>query len=293
MAAGFVQVLGASAGTTGCGFLLGSGNISTCAHVCATALGKPELKLSATPPSAPISLIFPFVSSAVLTASVTSWSPDSAGGADAAILTLFDALPARAHSFPIISARGSSGAPFEVHGFQTGTSFGVDARGHIGGQNARGWFELIGDSVHGFFIQPGFSGGPVWDVARQACIGMIKAVATDSALRVAFLVPNEMLSLHLTGYADGCKLSPLPPFDKNRHCLFLEASKRHHSDRNLIAGALADLIPETEDPTERHWIYEALGDIGGDVARATILRALSDEFDPFARTGVENAARSF
>jgi hypothetical protein len=121
---------------------------------------------------------------------------------------------------------------------------------------------------------------------------MIKAVATDSAIRVAFLVPNEMLSRRLAGYADGCKLSPLPAFDKKRYCRFLAASKQHHSDRHLIAGALADLIPKTEDPTERHWIYEALGDIGGDVARATILRALSDELDPFARTGAENAAPS-
>jgi hypothetical protein len=49
----------------------------------------------------------------------------------------------------------------------------------------------------------------------------------------------------------------------------------HFSDRNFIASALADLIVVTPDATERHWIYEALGDVGGEVARATINRCFT------------------
>jgi hypothetical protein len=291
LAAGFAQVLGKSGGTVGCGYLLHSGAICTCAHVCAQALGDANIKLSATPPSEPISLAFPFTSSETWVANITSWTADVPGGADAAMLTVLGTLPAALQPLPTVSANYLAGAPFEVHGFQSGTAFSVNAQGRFGDRNPRGWFELIGDSVHGFFVQPGFSGGAVWSPAHQACVGMIKAVATDASLRVAFLLPDELLSKRLPGY-DRSK-GQLPPFDIGRHRLFVAASRRYRADRDFIAQSLADLLQETDDPTQRYWIYETLGDIGGDVARGTILRSLSEELDPFAKSGVENAARSF
>ena len=293
VSAAFVQILNTAKGTSGCGFFLSSGQICTCAHVCSQALGRPELSLLAEMPSSPISFVRPFISNEVLSARVTSWSPDTADGADAALLAPERPISEAVPKLPMAFAQKSVGAPFEGYGYQPGTPFGLNARGRFGKRNSRGWFELIGESNRGFFVQPGFSGSPVWDVAQQACVGMIKAVATDSTLRVAFLVSNERLSECLNGFSAVCDAQIQPPFNKSRYALFVEAGRQYFFDRNSIASALTDLIPITPDATERHWIYEALGDVGGEVAQTTIKRSLTEEFDPFALRGAENASRNF
>jgi hypothetical protein len=191
-----------------------------------------------------------------------------------------------------VPAKHATGAPFEVHGYQTGTSLDVDARGLIGGLNARGWFELIGSGTQGFFVQPGFSGGPVWDVSRQACIGIIKAVATDPSIRVAFLVPTESLVRYLPGYGLSNQNSRSLTFTRRRYDLFVAAASREPAFRDMMVRHLGELVSLVADPTERYWIYEALGDIGGELASTLILCALDDEADHFARRGVENAVRS-
>jgi hypothetical protein len=292
IASAFAQILGKSGNTVGSGFLLNSSTICTCAHVYAQALGQPELKLAAEPPNIPVSFLLPFVSPDIYTGTLRSWSPDLATGCDAALLSVEAKLPITARELPVVLANDATGAPFEVHGFQTGTAFDVNANGRIGAQNARGWYELIGVGAQGFFVQPGFSGGPVWDVAQQAGIGIIKAVANDAAIRVAFLIPSESLVRYLSGFRISTISSRGLAFGRNRYDLFVSATRREPTAREVIVRYLSDLVPATTDPTQRYWIYEALGDIGGDLARLTVLRALEDETDELARSGVENAART-
>jgi|GEM_PF-5052609 len=62
-------------------------------------------------------------------------------------------------------------------------------------------------------------------------------------------------------------------------------------DRRHRKRVIAHLIEKTthcEDPTERYWIYKALGEIGGRKALKAIKKGLSDDSE-FAREGAETA----
>lgn len=59
-----------------------------------------------------------------------------------------------------------------------------------------------------------------------------------------------------------------------------------------IPGELIARLPRTPDPTERYWLYIALGTIGGDAAHRTLVKAES-ESNPFARAGVDEALARF
>ena len=132
ISAAFIQILNATNGTSGCGFLLKSGQICTCAHVCAQALGRPGIETSADPPSDPISFVRPFISSDVSSARITSWSMDTARSVDAAPLTPDAALAGPSIELPMGYAHRSVGAPFEGYGYQVGAPFGLNARGRFG-----------------------------------------------------------------------------------------------------------------------------------------------------------------
>ncbi|HHI01476.1 MAG TPA: HEAT repeat domain-containing protein [Thermococcus litoralis] len=57
---------------------------------------------------------------------------------------------------------------------------------------------------------------------------------------------------------------------------------------NQVADVLVEALLVKPDPTERHWIYVALGKIGGKKAKSAVKRGLSEE-DEFARLGAEEA----
>jgi hypothetical protein len=288
IAASFVQIFSDSGGTVGTGYLIENERICTCAHVCAHAVNQPDLKQSSEPPKKNIMLAFPFFSEKKYVGKIVAWSPDLPGEADAALLEVLDEPPAGARALPVIVASDLMNSPFEVHGYQTGTSFDITAEGRIGACNARGWFELIGEGSHGYFVQQGFSGGAVWDVSRQASVGMIKAVATDVSVRVAFLVPNKTLADRLPGYAQS-RQSQLLTFTQERSRLYTAAAKQRSEIRDIISARLSQLVHQTPDPTERYWIYITLGDIGGDASIAFLRRAVDHESDAFGRRGIEEA----
>jgi hypothetical protein len=58
--------------------------------------------------------------------------------------------------------------------------------------------------------------------------------------------------------------------------------------RNQVIDYLVEEMHKREDPTERYWIYIALGEIGGKRAKAAINEGLSD-VNEFARLGAEAA----
>jgi hypothetical protein len=291
LAATFVQVLSAAGTTVGSGYLAAQRSICTCAHVCAYALGDPDRKLSPAAPTELIKVAFPFLSEEKFSARVAGWSPDLPEGTDAALLELPEDPPTGAAVLATVPSKNAVGAPFEVHGYQTGTSFDVHAKGIVGEQNGRGWFELVGTSARGFFVQPGFSGSAVFDVSQQAIIGMIKAVATDSSVRVAFLIPNELLCKSLAGYGISPADSSLLAFDKQRGLQFVEAARRDVGARDAIAERLFVLVARTADPTQRYWIYLALKQIGGERSKLALDRSAAIESDEFAQRGLQDFLR--
>jgi hypothetical protein len=59
--------------------------------------------------------------------------------------------------------------------------------------------------------------------------------------------------------------------------------------QNQVADVLVEVLRVKPDPTERHWIYVALGMIGGKKSKLTIKKGISEK-DEFARLGAEKAS---
>jgi hypothetical protein len=62
--------------------------------------------------------------------------------------------------------------------------------------------------------------------------------------------------------------------------------------RREIAYILAEALRRKPDPTERYWIYVALGITGGRKSKSVIKGALSDEVDEFALLGLKEACKA-
>lgn len=60
--------------------------------------------------------------------------------------------------------------------------------------------------------------------------------------------------------------------------------------REPVINFLIDCLSKKEDPTERYWIYIALGKIGGQIAGNAVKKGLT-EVNDFARLGAEQAEK--
>ncbi len=69
--------------------------------------------------------------------------------------------------------------------------------------------------------------------------------------------------------------------------LVVEIAK-HPGMQNQVANVLEEVLRAKPDPTERHWIYVALGMIGSKKSKPVVRKGLSEE-DEFARLGAEEA----
>ncbi len=172
----------------GAGFLVTEKLAVTCAHVVATALG-----LQAAPaetPQAEIQLDFPLVKEgAACAARITAWQPD----VDIAVLELLGELPAGVGPGKLFQAADLWGHPFRAFGFPAGFDDGVWASGRILAPQAAGWLQVEDTKATGYFVQPGFSGGPVWDAQLGGIVGMSVAADTRQSVRTAFVLPVAAL----------------------------------------------------------------------------------------------------
>ena len=69
--------------------------------------------------------------------------------------------------------------------------------------------------------------------------------------------------------------------------IVVEIAKRP-AMQNQVVNILVDLLHAKPDPTERHWIYIALGEIGNRKSKRVIKKGLS-ETNEFARLGAKKA----
>jgi hypothetical protein len=83
---------------------------------------------------------------------------------------------------------------FRAFGVPQGHDGGVWASGVFRDQNAQGWLHIEDVKTTGFAIQPGFSGGPVWDENLNAVVGMVVAAERDPLIKAVFCIPVEKLS---------------------------------------------------------------------------------------------------
>ena len=188
-----VRIRAANDRTIGAGFLVGEKQVLTCAHVVAEALGLPDDTLET--PQAEVRLDFPLVAPEQrLTARVVCWQPArSDGSGDVAGLELMGDPPAGASPVRLVKAEEPWGHPFRAFGFPAGFDNGVWASGRMLGREATGWLQIEDVKRTGYFVAPGFSGGPVWDETLDGVVGMTVAADTRQGVRAAFIIPTDRL----------------------------------------------------------------------------------------------------
>jgi V8-like Glu-specific endopeptidase len=188
----------------GAGVLVAGDLVLTCAHVVEDAL-----RGTAQTPGkeATLEIAFPFADIHGLAAKVAAWFPPiqeadrRPGGSptDLAVITLDN--PERVETIePCLIAETDprAGVTFSCQGFPAGYPQGAPARGVLQGTDAGGWTDAVADSGFGHFIEPGFSGTPVFigrdaEVRGGEVIGLC-VTADIGDKRVARLIPPAQLA---------------------------------------------------------------------------------------------------
>lgn len=174
----------------GTGFMVGTKELFTCAHVVNAALGFNEDQFYQ--PTESVFVSFPLISTLedqLYEAKVVVWNPIRSNElSDAAGLVLINP-PQEIEFLVLLAAQSLSGHPFETFGF--GSELGIWVEGVIRDTVKGGQIQV--DAVNDFnaFIQPGFSGAPLWDKKMRGVVGMI--VQVYNRINTAYIIPVHHL----------------------------------------------------------------------------------------------------
>lgn len=178
----------------GLAFLVTETVAFTCAHVVNTAIGAAR-DADATGETVELAPVFGADSDAVVAATVEHWSAEARprlATDDIAVLRLRHAVagtgPVRLQNPSEL--RGAT--QVRAYGMPAGRPRGVWHAGTLQGVVASGWIQINQSAGVGYRIERGFSGGPVWDEARRAVVGMI-TVADLGEVRAAYAIPAPHL----------------------------------------------------------------------------------------------------
>ncbi|MED7823465.1 nSTAND1 domain-containing NTPase [Streptomyces chiangmaiensis] len=221
--AAVVRILDEEGRPVGAGFLTAKRDVLTCAHVVAVAVGLPEG--TGERPDGPVRLDFPLAARGrVLEARVEQWTPmqpDESG--DIAVLRLLTDPPPGAVPASVVEDGAASGRQVRTFGFPAGYDAGVWSVGVLRGRQATGWLQYDTDPTSQYEVGRGFSGAPVWDLARGV-VGMVVTVDDEPGRRAAYLIPTETLREcwpPLREAAQGkCPFRDLRPFQEGDAELF-------------------------------------------------------------------------
>jgi len=175
-------------GPCGAGVLLSGERVLTCAHVIASALNVG--RGTEEQPAGVVSLDFPLTKSKrKVNANLIFWDVDS----DLAGLKLLEPLPSDVEAISLIETIDLLNDTVKAFGFPEGYPKGTWANGILRGPNTDGWLEIVDTQSTGYFIQPGFSGGPVWDETLKCCIGIVIAAEKNPSIRTGYLIPTSVI----------------------------------------------------------------------------------------------------
>jgi hypothetical protein len=182
-----IRIFDTNAKVVGCGFYFADA-VLTCAHVLNQALGISSV--STKKPTEYINFDFPLLNPrTMLTGRVTTWLPVD----DIASLEIVSSPPKNLLTTRLIKAANLWGHPFRTYGFPRGFDEGVWASGRILDKVSNGWLEIEDTKQTGFFVQPGFSGGAVWDEYSDGIVGMVVGSHVNLNSRVAYVIPISKL----------------------------------------------------------------------------------------------------
>jgi len=248
-----IRILNSSNLPVGMAFLGSNRTAMTCAHVIAQALGWREYPVEA--PTDLISLDFPLLNPGqIIQARLLNWLPPEAQAGDIAVLELLAELPPAARSVPLIEAAQTQDLwdhSFRSWGVPTGHDQGVWAAGLLRAGVAGGWLQIEASQLTGYSVQPGFSGGPVWDDELNGVVGMVVATDTDPKARTAFVIPvAQLVQAH-------------PPLDETTRppCPYRGLFAFRRQDADLFFGR-QDFIEQLTQAVQRKPLVAVVGPSG-------------------------------
>ena len=108
---------------------------------------------------------------------------------DIAGLETLEELPAEVEPASLYVTDDLWGHRIQAFGFPDKYPGGTWADSKLRGANTFGWIEIVDPEITGYYVQQGFSGGPVWDADLQCCVGIVVAADKNAALRASYLIP--------------------------------------------------------------------------------------------------------
>lgn len=179
-----IRICNASGKPIGTGFLVGQQTGITCCHVVKKAV--PDVGVGSL-----VNLDFPFPEAHGQTqARVVFLDP----AIDLAGLAFEQPLPVDIQPVPLVDVADCWGHKFRACGFPDKYPNGVYASGRLLSRDANGWLLMEDLKTTGYAVQPGFSGGLLWDESERGVVGMVVAADTSAGVRAAFALPVDLLS---------------------------------------------------------------------------------------------------
>ena len=183
-----VRIFNTANQPVGVGFLVAEGLVLTCAHVIAASQGQRAIPQQAVQQN--ILLDFPLLlAGQIKTGKTIFWDAEK----DVAGLTIEGAPPPGAQPLSLVYSADLWGHPLRAFGFPQGFPNGVWAQGRTLSCDSSGWLQIEDTRQAGYFVQPGFSGGAVWDETLEGVSGMVVAADTREGVRTAFVLPTRLL----------------------------------------------------------------------------------------------------
>ena len=176
----------------GLGMLVDPCTVLTCAHVVNLCLGRGTYQTERPPPAATIRVSFPILGDGeMIEAEIVDWAPPGRAGIDCAVLRLHDPAPRRAGLaiLSVIDGDTILGDPLSVYGSpklgDPGRHLSASLSGAVGARLIQMDVDGAGD------VEPGFSGGAVWNTSQRAAVGMLVARRRDRGGATAYFLPAE------------------------------------------------------------------------------------------------------
>ncbi len=222
--ASLIRILDAEGAPLGVGFLAAPNLAVTCAHVVRAA----------HPQDDALHFDFPLLAPGTLCAGRVVYRDEAA---DIAAVEVPDP-PHGVAPIRLVQTEDLWAHPFRVFGVPAGYDEGVWASGVLRDRNAQGWLHIEDRQTGGYPIQPGFSGGPVWDEELRGVVGMVAAAERDPAVRAAFCIPAAQLSAALPALREYV----IPPNPYRGLNAFREQDARLFFGREAFAARLQQAV---------------------------------------------------
>lgn len=195
--AGIVRIWsGGSSTHCGMGILVRPNLVVTCSHVVNLAIGRDILAGCEPAKDSRVRVSFPIVADEPRqTARIHSWSDPSISLLnDVCVLILEDEAPVEAGIAIMADITGMrlDNDRLSVFGFPASSDLGQHVDAEFKGQANAAWVQIDANSSSKVFIQPGFSGGAVWNREHECVVGMV--VARQKEREVAYMLSARQLA---------------------------------------------------------------------------------------------------